>query len=301
VRDGRRLYGAALAVAGVLVAVAAPAARALPPPDAPRIIKSAAPTAAPSGATLPFGSTLYFVLDDKVSSGTSKPGAVIRMHLKDALIVNGITLAPAGSAAELVVVMTQPSAVGNIDGAVQIHLDPFELPGRNLMLPIRAYHEYVTMERTAGQLSTRDATDTIGDILIPYHVLYHYLRPGQQLVLPPGSIVPARTAATIDAGNPRAIVLSTPPPFESTYDPPHADLTAPPLYTPGPMRPHPLAHGRPTLPPKPAPNASDAGVSPAPAAPGAVPSAPPAATAPPAAAATGVQAQTPAQPSTPQP
>lgn len=78
------------------------------------------------------------------------------------------------------------------------------------------------------------------------------------MVLPAGSILRAETAATIDASDPRAIVLSTPPPFSSTYDVPHADLTAPPFYTPAPMRPHPLPRGKPTLPPKPPPSPSAA-------------------------------------------
>jgi hypothetical protein len=86
-------------------------------------------------------------------------------------------------------------------------------------------------------------------------VLYHAFRKGQQFVLPPGAVLRTQTAATIDATNPRALVLSTPPPFESTYDTPHSDLTAQPLYTPAPMRPRPLPHGRPTLPPSPTPTA----------------------------------------------
>jgi hypothetical protein len=304
-REGTRSFGVALALVATLLLAIAPEARALPPPEPPRVVKSAEPTPAPAGATLPYGSMLMFVLDDKISSAATKPGTTIHMHLKSSLVLNGVTVAPAGAPATLEVVTTQPSAMGNIDGAVQIHLDPLILAGENRALPLRAYHEYVTIERTTGQMSTRDATDTIGDIFIPYHVLYHYLRSGRQLVLPAGSVVPARTEATIDASDPKDIVLSTPPPFESTYDPPHSDLTAPPLYTPAPERPHPLAHGRPTLPPKPSasseasPAATASGIVPA----GQASASPAAGTASsaPAVEATGMLPPGPASPNTPQP
>jgi hypothetical protein len=173
------------------------------------------------------------------------------MHLQTPLVVNGVTLAPQGAPATFAVVTTRKAQTGDEDGAIQIHLDPLKLPGRDAPLPVRAVHEYLTREFTAGQEATRSTTDTLGDIFIPYHSLYHALRPGHQMVLPVGSILRAETAATIDASDPHTVVFSTPPPFTSTYDVPHADLTAAPLYTPAPMRPKPLPKGKPTLPPKP--------------------------------------------------
>jgi len=231
-----------------------PPAGALPPPQEPRTRTSAEPSAEPTaGAILPYGSPLYFVLEDKISSAMTKPGAVIHMHLKSALVVNGVTIAPSGAPETLQIITVRPAHVGDEDGAVDVHFDPFPLPGRQQPLPIRALHEYLTMERTAGSLATRDTTDTIGDIFIPGHQLYHMLRPGQQLVLPPGAVLRAFTAATIDATNTHSIVLTTPPPFESTFDTPHSDITAAPMYTPAPLRPRPLPHGKPTLPPTPVP------------------------------------------------
>jgi hypothetical protein len=217
---------------------------------------TATPTPAPSGATLPYGSTLVFVLDDKIDSRSTRPGTTIHLHLRDPLVVNGVVLAPQGAPETLVIVNTHAAASGDNDGSVEIHLDPFAMPGAHVTLPIRAYHEYLTMERTAGQLATRDATDQVADVFIPYHIFYHMFRPGQQYILQPGTPMKTETAATIDASNPHAIVLATPPPFESTYDTPHSDLTPQPLYTPAPMRPHPLPHGRPTIPPSPVPTAS---------------------------------------------
>lgn len=247
-----RGYAAGLFAAATLVAIA-PAARAIPPPVAPRTAPTATAAAAATGATLPYGSTLLLVLDDKIDSGSTRPASVIHMHLKDALVVAGTVVAPAGAPATLAIVTTQGAHSGDIDGAVQIHLDPLALSGGAPPLPIRAYHEYLNIELTSGQQSTRSTTDTVADIFIPYHAIYHAFRRGRQLVLPVGSVLRAQTAATIDASDPRHVVLSTPPPFVSNYDAPHSELTAPPLFTPAATRPKPLPRGKPTLPPTPAP------------------------------------------------
>ncbi len=219
------------------------------------MIPTSSPSAPPLGTQLPYGSPIEFVLDDKVNSGTTVPGTVVHMHLRSALVVNGVVLAPAGSPATFAIVTARKAHSGDEDGALQIHLDPLPLPGRP-SLPIRAYHEYLTVDHTAGQLSTLSATDTVADIFIPGHFLYHAFRSGRQMVLPVGSVLRAETDATIDARNPGHVVFATPPPFVSNYDTPHADLTAPPFYTPAPERPRPLPKGRATLPPTPAPTAS---------------------------------------------
>jgi hypothetical protein len=249
-----RAFAAALVLPAVALTGVVPAARAIPPPEAPRSSPTLTPAPASAvGAVLPAGSTLYFVLDDKIDSGSTKPGTAIRLHLRDPLVVNGVTLAPAGSPGSLEIVTTSRAQSGDIDGAVQIHVDPFALPGRNETLPIRAFHEYIDVERTRGQLATRNTTDTIADIFVPGHVLYHAFRRGRQLVLPVGSVLRTETEATIDLTNPATLVLRTPAPFVSTYDPPHADLTPAPFYTPAPVRPRPLPKGKPTLPPTPPP------------------------------------------------
>lgn len=161
------------------------------------------------------------------------------MHLREPLIVNGVTLGPAGTPGSLVVVTTRRAQTGDVDGAIQIHLDPLLLPG-GLKLPVRAFHEYLTIDRTAGEESTRQTTDTLADIFIPGHVIYHAFRKGREMVLPPGSVLRAETSATVDARDPRSVVISTPPPFASEYDTPHSDLTPLPFYTPLPLgSPHP--------------------------------------------------------------
>ncbi|GAC1542304.1 MAG: hypothetical protein NVS3B16_07110 [Vulcanimicrobiaceae bacterium] len=257
--------------AAALAAFVPPVARAMPPPAAPRSAPSTSAAPVVPGVTLPFGSTILLVLDDKIDSGSTKSGTIVRMHLRAPLIANGATIAPAGTPATLAIVSTRGARSGDVDGAVQIHLDPIALPGHAEALPVRAYHEFLTIERTAGQDATRGTTDTLADIFVPYHMLYHAFRRGRQLVLPPGSVLRAQTGATIDASDPKAFVLTTPPPFVSTNDVPHADLTAPPYYTPAPGRPKPLPKGKPTLPPTSAPTvtpvetpAPAASVSPAP-------------------------------------
>jgi len=200
---------------------------------------------------LPYGSPIFFVLDDKVNSGTTAPGTVVHMHLRAPLVLDGTTLAPAGAPATFTVVNTSKAQTGDVDGAIQIHLDPFAIEDGKLTLPIRAYHEYLTVEMTAGQLSTRGATDEIADVFVPYHSIYHALRKGRQMVLPQGSVLRAETDATLNATDPKAPTISTPPPFVSTFDAPHADLTPAPFYTPNPIRPHPLPKGKATLPPRP--------------------------------------------------
>jgi hypothetical protein len=247
-----------LLVAGL--AAGAPAARAIAVPRAPEGKPAPSPTP-PSGTVLPYGTTVYFVFDDEVSSGKTAPGTTIRLHLRDPLKVNGATLAPAGTPGSLTVVTTRRSQSGDVDGAVQIHLNPLALPD-GTPFPVRAFHEYLTIEMTAGQVATRDTTDTIGDIFIPYHVIYHALRKGHEMVLPVGSVLRAQTAATIDATDPAKLVISTPPPFVSTFDVPHSDLTPPPIFTPAPLlkgspKPKPSAPP-PSAPPPAAPTGSSA-------------------------------------------
>ena len=286
-RGSTRTFAIGFSVA--VLAGAATSARALPPPEEPQTQTKASPTPEPTGPTLPYGSSLLFVLDQGVNSGSTPPGTTIHMHLKAPLVVNGVTLAPAGTPATFTVVSTRKAQSGDVDGAIEVHLDPLALPGRSLTVPIRAFHEYLTRELSAGQQSTRSATDTTADIFVPYYVLYQALRKGHQMVLPPGSVLRAETEATIDARNPGNVTLATPAPFTSTYDSPHSELTPAPFYTPAPLKAKPLPRGKPTLPPTAAPSASalpQAGASSAPQSGGASPSVSPGPGASPGASAT---------------
>jgi hypothetical protein len=255
-----RALSVLLATSAVAVAVGAgTSVHAIPVPEPPRSRPTgASPTPAPSGATLPFGSPLLFVLDDSVNSASTPTGTIVRMHLLSPLVVNGITLAEAGDRGSFSVVSTRKAQSGDVDGAIQIYVDPLPLPARHLTLPLRAVHEYLTRELTGGQRSTRAATDTVEDVFVPYAFLYQVLRKGHQMIMPVGTVLRAETAATIDASNPADVVLATPPPFVSNYDAPHSDLTPAPFFTPAPQFPR-GRRGRPTVAPhSPSPAASGA-------------------------------------------
>ena len=283
-----KVFGAVLAAGAVLVGVGT-SVHALPAPEPPRSPpKATSPAPVPSGATLPFGSPLLFVVDDAVSSGSTPPGTTIHMHLRSALVVNGVTVAPAGTPASFAVVSTRKAQSGDVDGAIQIFVNPLPLPQRPFTLPLRAIHEYLTRELSGGQLATRATTDIVSDVFIPYVQVYQVLRKGHQMVMPVGTILRAETAATIDASNAANVVLSTPPPFVSNYDAPHSDLTPAPFYTPAKTPPHPVRRGKPTLPPRspspaPAPSGSPGAAAPAASGPLAPAGSPAAATAAPTA------------------
>jgi hypothetical protein len=256
-----------------------PAARALPPPETPPYTPTATPSPPPSGiAVLPYGSPLYFVLDQPASSNRSKAGDVIAMHLREALTINGVTLAPAGAQGSLTVVSTRKSGSGDQDGALQINVHALTLAGHP-DLPLRAIHEYLTVDHTAGQLTTRDATDQVTDIFVPYAFLVNALRKGYEYTLPRGAVLRVLTNATIDARNPNAIAILPPTPIVNGGDAPYADFTPAPIYTPVPLQPRKTPSPKPTRPPTPAPLPTFAPTDPptsAPPTPAAAPATPPA-------------------------
>lgn len=229
-------------------------ARALPPPPGPTAAPTVSPTSSPApGNYLPVGSPIEFVLDDPLDSKKTKAGTSIRLHLAKALVVGGLELAPAHTPASMKVISTQAALAPDIDGSAKILLEPLSLPGRG-SLPVNAAHEYITVELTSGQANTNALEDSAKDIFIPGHVLYRQFRKGRELTLPVGSILRARTAASIDASLAPAIVISTPPPFKLSTDVPHAAFTPIPLYTvPTPPTPHRTPAPAPTVAPSPTP------------------------------------------------
>src|SRR5581483_453774 len=68
----------------VSVGVGSAAAYLTPPKPLPKPTPTLTP---PPADVLPFDSTLVFVLDDSISSKASKAGQIVRVHLKDALVV----------------------------------------------------------------------------------------------------------------------------------------------------------------------------------------------------------------------
>lgn len=212
------------AVVGVIAAVAA----------------APSPTAAP--VFLPLGFPLTVVLDAPLSSRTSRPASSIPIHLKDSLVVGGVTILRAGAPGTLTVVSVRKAIAPDRDGSIQITLAPLHTAGYGL-LPIRPAHEYLSTQRSAGQDSTRALTDSAADIFVPPYVIYQVLRRGHNMVLPAGSMLPALSGASINAENPRAVIISTPAPPVLQQDEIHIDFTPIPLHT---VPPTPSPSAKPT-------------------------------------------------------
>lgn len=237
----------AAACAAVALAGAWTPARAIPVPTPPPESRStSAPALNPAADVLPDNSSLFFVLDGTIGSH-SKPGTAVTAHLRDPIILRGRTIAPAGTQVEIQVTQSSPAQAGNVDGWVDVYFHALRLPSGQ-MLPLITPSAHIDPHMTAGQASTRAVTDTVGDIFIPGHVLYHMLRKGADVTLRPGTIVRARTAAVLTFAH-GTVAISTPPPFVTTLDTPHPDFVPAPVFTPPgfhPPTPKPTPTVRPT-------------------------------------------------------
>ena len=227
-----------------------------PPPKA-----TPSPTASPTGNVVPFDSTLIFVLDDPISSKSSKAGEMIGVHLKNALVVGDKVVAPAGTLAQLRIVDVSPSDIADTYGFVDIFFEPMRLPdGR--MLPLRAPVARLAPRRSSGHESTVSSEDTVGDIFVPYYSLYQIFRHGKNFVLRPGAELPARTEAVITARANGTIAIVTPHPPALGTQMPTATFPVVPIATPvgGEPTPRPKKTPSPTptpaATPTPAPSAS---------------------------------------------
>jgi len=193
----------------------------------------ATPTQSPQpiGSSLPFDSTVLFVLDDPISSKAAKAGQMIRAHLKSALVVGGRTVAPAGAPEQIRIVDASAADIVDTYGFVDIYYEPLGLPdGR--MLPLRAPVARLAPSVSSGHESTVEAEDTVGDIVVPYYALWQIFRKGKNFVLQPGSELPARTEATISAQPNGTIGIVTPPPLPPGSYVPNSSFPVIPLATP---------------------------------------------------------------------
>ena len=188
-------------------------------------------TSPPPGNVLPFDSTLLFVLDDPISSKSSKNGQFVRAHLKSAIVVAGRTVAPAGAPVQIRIVHSSSADIADTYGFVDIFFEPLALAdGR--VLPLRTPIERLTPNVSSGHESTVEAEDTVGDIFVPYYPLWQILRKGKNFVLGPGSVIPAKTEATLIAQSNGTIAVSTPEPLVQSTDVPNASFPVSPLATP---------------------------------------------------------------------
>ncbi len=154
----------------------------------------------------------------------------MRAHLRDPIVLRGVTVAAAGAPVNIVITQSSAAQIGNVDGYVEMYFDALPLAsGRTLPLTTPSAH--VDPHMTAGQQSTRGITDTVGDIFIPGHSIYHVLRKGADVTLRPGTVIRAHTAATVRVAN-GTLAVTTPAPFTSSLDTPHPDFVPAPFSTP---------------------------------------------------------------------
>jgi hypothetical protein len=185
----------------------------------------------PAGNVLPFDSNLIFVLDDAISSKSSRAGQIVRAHLKDAIAVAGRVIAPAGTPAQIKIVAVSAADIGDVYGFVDVFFEPLALTGGR-MLPLRAPVSRLEPQVSAGHQSTVAAEDTIEDQVIPYHFLYHIFRSGKNFVLKAGSEVPAHTEATLTALPNGTLAIETPHPLAQNLQIPKATFPLQAVATP---------------------------------------------------------------------
>jgi hypothetical protein len=225
-------------------------------PPTPRPKATPIPSAPPPGDVLPFDSMLLFVLDDPISSKSSKAGQLVRAHLKDAIVVAGHTVAAAGAPVQIKIVDSSAADIADTYGFVDIFFEPLTL-GAGATLPLRTPVARLTPNVSNGHESTVAAEDTAGDIFVPYYPLWQIVRHGKNFVLGAGSVLPANTEATITANRSGAIAIVTPRPLDIGTEPANATFPSMPLATPfGPAgaTPRPRATPSPRVTPTPQPS-----------------------------------------------
>jgi hypothetical protein len=212
-------------------------------------------SAPPPGNVLPFDSTLLFVLDEPISSKSSKAGNLVRAHLKNAIVVGSRTVASAGTPVAIRIVDASPSDIADTYGFVDIFFEPLTLPdGRTL--PLRTPVARLTPNVSSGHESTVAAEDTAGDIFVPYYPIYQILRKGKNFVLGPGSVIPANTEATVTAQPNGTIAIVTPPPLQASTEPASSTFPVVPIATPFGPGTTPRPRSTPRASPTPSPSSS---------------------------------------------
>jgi hypothetical protein len=200
---------------------------------------------AAAGFLLSAGSPVTIVLDHTVSSAELEPGAIIPAHLREAIVLRGKTLAPAGTQMHLIV--TDIRRAGNgVGGEVVFRVEPVHLAD-DVNLPMRLIHPAMSATLV---LANPD------DIVLPPKAKTLPAR-GADLTLPPGTQLRARTTLTVDATNPNKTVLASPMPYTISTDRPYAAFTPIPLTTYNPnFTPAPGRRRRPSPSPSPSETAT---------------------------------------------
>ncbi|MBV9333402.1 MAG: hypothetical protein JO146_05295 [Candidatus Eremiobacteraeota bacterium] len=197
-------------------------------------------------------------MDDPISSKSSKGGTMVHGHLKDPIVIAGRTIAAAGTPVEIRILDSSAADIADTYGFVDIYFEPLKLAdGRRL--PLRTPIARLSPTVSSGHESTVAAEDTAGDIFVPYYSLWQIFRHGKNFVLGAGSVLPAKTEATLTARSKGAIAIVTPQPLNQSTESPNATFPVMPIATPfGPevATPRPRTTPSPTPTPSPAPSES---------------------------------------------
>ncbi|HVA28977.1 MAG TPA: hypothetical protein VNF68_12410, partial [Candidatus Baltobacteraceae bacterium] len=180
---------------------------------------------------LPIDSTLSFVLDGTISSASSSANEIVTAHLKDALVLNGTTIAAAGTPVRIRILDVKHAENPDIYGYVDIYFYPLLLASGGT-IPLRPPTSHLNVNVSAGHESTVGVENTIGDIFSPT-LLLHVFRKGRNFTLEPGATIRARTQATVSLTHDGTIAIATPAPVVLDAETPHATFKAMPLSTPG--------------------------------------------------------------------
>src|SRR5579875_136632 len=223
----------------------------------PLLTFAAPPQPTAAGVILPSGTIETIVLDQPIDSATAQPGAAIPAHLRGPIELRGKTLAPSGASLRVVVTETRRAGAG-AEGALFLRVESVPLSGAP-PLPLRLLHPYLTPPLVAANPK---------DIVLPNNAKPQP-KAGQDLVLPRGTMLAARTTATLDATQADGVRLMTPAPYTLSTDAPYSAFTPIPLATLDPNRPSAPPgrgrgrRGRPTPSPSPSPSPTES-ISPSP-------------------------------------
>ena len=121
------------------------------------------------------------MLDDPISSKTSKSGQIVRAHLKEPIVVAGRTVAPAGTPAQIKILDVSAADIADQYGFVDIFFEAADACRTGASLPLRTPIARLTPNVTSGHESTVEAEDTVGDIFVPYYSLWQIVRHGKEL------------------------------------------------------------------------------------------------------------------------
>jgi hypothetical protein len=200
------------------------------PIASPHASASAEATRTPQPGVLPIDSTLSFILDGTISSATSNTNEIVAAHLRDPLVLEGTTIAPAGTPVRIRILDVKRAGNPDIYGFVDIYFYPMTTANGGV-IPLRPPTGHLSFNVTAGHASTADVENTIGDVYAPT-LLLHIFRKGRNFTLEPGATINARTQATVKIAPNGVVTIATPAPLELEAQTPHATFNAVPLATP---------------------------------------------------------------------